>query len=199
MFSYFHTKKAAFFNIALLFLIVATWCFFYMFPVLRCLPNHFLNTVLTEDELLGAEMIPGGFYQTEYLMYGKVNYAAIPSLFGGSDIPFLDKTYFRMNDDEATYVLYASADMLEEMSDWFSFGAVNVNELPLEVRAIRLGGGDRYLVTSFSTSYGSLNRGDLGAYMLSISVVGLGVEVALFLCFLIFVVLGIKAKRRSGV
>ena len=64
MFSHFRTRKSAFFNIASLFLLAAVWMISYMQPELR------------------------SFLKEDHIFYGKVSYAAIPSLFGGSNIPF---------------------------------------------------------------------------------------------------------------
>ncbi len=85
----FRSRRSIYFNFALLFLLAVVWCVSYAGPVLQ------------------------SFFKEEHLFYGRVSYAAIPSVFGGSNVPFLDKTFFRINgDDSATFVLYASEEQL---------------------------------------------------------------------------------------
>ena len=172
MLSIFRTRHSAYFNFAFLFAVLGSWLFFYLHPVLR------------------------GFLSDEYLFYGKVSYAAIPSLFGNTDIPLLDKTYFRLNgDNDATFVLYASKEILEEMSDWFQFGARNVGDISLEVSAARVG-ENRFVVSSLATSNGALEWDTLMEYQFQWAMIYLAVE-CVFLCFfLFFIILGFKARRR---
>lgn len=171
MFSYFCSRRSAFFNIAFLFLIAIVWMLSYMQPVLR------------------------SFFKEDHIFYGKVSYAAIPSIFGGSKIPFLDKTYFQLNGDPgATFVLYASDEMLEEMSEWFSFSARDVEDIAIEVDAVRIS-QDKFVVKSISTSEYELDWEALSEYQLTCSLFGLGIVGVAFIWFLVFVVLGIRCKR----
>lgn len=171
MVQYFKTRRSIFFNVALLFLLALVWCVSYMHPVLR------------------------SFWKEEHLFYGTVSYAAIPSVFGGTDIPFLDKTYFQINGDEnATFVLYASETLMDEMSDWFSFAAKNAGEIPLEISAVRLD-GNKYIVKSLASTYGELDWETISEYQLYYSLIGLGVVVVCALGFVTFVVLGIRSRR----
>ena len=134
------------------------------------------------------------FFKEEHLFYGRVSYAAIPSVFGGSNVPFLDKTFFKINgDDSATFVLYASEEMLDSMSDWFNFAAVNVDEVPLEISAVRLS-GDRYIVKSLASTYGELDWDTLVEYQLFYSLIVLGIIGVCFVGFLIFFILAIKNR-----
>ena len=134
------------------------------------------------------------FFKEEHLFYGRVSYAAIPSVFGGSNVPFLDKTFFKINgDDSATFVLYASEEMLDSMSDWFNFAAVNVDEVPLEISAVRLS-GDRYIVKSLASTYGELDWDTLVEYQLFYSLIVLGIIGVCFIGFLIFFILAIKNR-----
>lgn len=168
---YFQTRRSIFFNLALLFLLVVGWCVSYMQPVLR------------------------SFWQEEHLFYGKVSYAAIPSIFGGSNIPFMDKTYFQINGDtDATFVLYASDEMMDDMSDWFSFAAQNVEDVPLEISAVRLNGG-KYVVKSLASTYGELDWETVSEYQLYYSLIGLGIVAVSAIGALTFIILGIRTKR----
>lgn len=171
MASYLHTRKSIFLHIALLFLIVIVWTISYMQPVLR------------------------SFFKEEHLFYGKVSYAAIPSVFGGSNIPFLDKTYFRINgDDKATFVLYTSKEINDEMADWFSFAAVNVEDVPLEISAVRIS-ENKFIVKSLSNEEGELDWDTVSEYQLYYSLLGLGLVGVCTVGFIVFLVLGIRCKR----
>lgn len=128
MIPFFKTRRLGFFNFGLLFIFLSLWIFSYMRPLLKSFD--------VEDY---------------HLLFGKVSYAAIPSLFGGSDIPFFDKTFFQINgDDNSTFVLYASKEILDEMSERFSFAAANVNDIPLEILAARV--GDRFIVKGMASA-----------------------------------------------
>lgn len=169
--SYFHTRKSVYFNIALFFLLVAVWVLSYMQPVLR------------------------SFFKEEHLFYGKVSYAAIPSVFGGCNIPFLDKTFFQINgDDQVTFVLYSSQEMNAEMSEWFSFASKNVENEALEISAVRIS-EDKFIVKSIASNEGELDWGSISEYQLYYSLCGLGVVGVAALGVLIFGILGIKTKR----
>ena len=171
MASYFHSRRSIFLHLAFLLLIVAVWAVSYMQPVLR------------------------SFFKEEHLFYGKVSYAAIPSIFGGSNIPFLDKTYFRINgDDKATFYLYTSREINEEMSDWFDFAAVNAEEIPLEISAVRIS-DDKFIVKSLSNEYGELDWDTVSEYQLYYSLLGLGLVGFCTIGCIVFVVLGIRCKR----
>ncbi len=172
MLSFLRTRHSAYFNFAFLCAVLGSWLFFYVQPVLR------------------------GFLSDEYLFYGKVSYAAIPSIFGNTDIPLLDKTYFRLNgDNDATFVLYASKEILEEMSDWFQFGARNAGDISLEVSAARIG-DNRFVVSSLATSNGALEWDTLMEYQFQWAMIYLAVEAAFFCGFVFFIVLGVRSLRR---
>ncbi len=171
MSSYFHSRKSVFFNIALLFLIVIVWIIAYMQPVLR------------------------SFFKEEHEFYGTVSYAAIPSLFGGTNIPFLDKTYFQLNgDSHATFYLYVSSEINEEMSEWFNFGAKDVGEIPIQVSAVRIS-ADKFVVKSISTREYELDWDMVSEYQLYYSIWGLGITAVLFIAMIVFAVLGIRCRR----
>lgn len=166
----FRSKRSIYFNFALLLLLAVVWCVSYAGPVLQ------------------------SFFKEEHLFYGRVSYAAIPSVFGGSNVPFLDKTFFKINgDDSATFVLYASEEMLGSMSDWFSFAAVNVDEVPLEISAVRLS-GNRYIVKSLASTYGELDWDTLVEYQLFYSLIVLGIIGVCSVGFLIFFILAIRNR-----
>lgn len=95
--------------------------------------------------------------EEDLVLYGTVTRATVPSVFGGTNIPFFDKVNFQINEDEnANFVLYASQEMLDEMSEWFSFGAVNAGTIPLEIQAARVK-GNTFVVHSLSSSNGDLD------------------------------------------
>lgn len=97
-----------------------------------------------------------GLTKEEHLFYGTVSHASIPSVFGGSNVPFFDKIMFQINGDKnATFVLYTSKEMLEDMSDWFSFAAKNANEIPLEIYAAKV--GNRFIVHSLASTNGEVD------------------------------------------
>lgn len=168
---FFKTRRSVYFNIALFFLLIAIWCFSYSQLVLR------------------------SFFKEEHLFYGKVSYAAIPSIFGGSNIPFLDKTFFQINGDgNATFILYSSKELTDGMSDWFNFAAKNANDIPLEISAVRL--GNKYIVKSLASTYGNLDWLDLSAYHLFWSLVVLGIISVSGIGMLIFLILAYKRKKQ---
>lgn len=113
--SFFRTRKYAYLNASLLFLLIIAWC-------VSC-----------------THLVVRSFFTEPHLFYGTLSHASIPSLFGGSNIPFLDKTYFQINGDkEATFVLYTSQELNDELSEWFSFASVDAAEIPLEIWAARV-------------------------------------------------------------
>lgn len=172
MFSFLRTRHSVYFNIAFLFAVFGSWLFFYIQPVLR------------------------GFLSEEYLFYGKVSYAAIPSIFGNTNIPFLDKTIFQLNNDkDASFILYASENMLNEMSEWFNFGARNVSDISLEVTAARVG-HNRFIVSSLATSDGYIEWDSLMEYQFYWAIVYLGIELLFLFFFVFFIILGFKSRRK---
>ena len=91
---FFTSRKPALLNFSLLLIFLAAWLSSYMWPALK------------------------GLLQEDDLFYGTVSHAAIPSVFGGSNVPFFDKTIFQINGDEqANFILYASREMLDDMAD----------------------------------------------------------------------------------
>ena len=170
MFARLYSRRSVYFNIALLLLLVVVWCISYAGPVFKT------------------------FFKDEHLFYGSVSYAAIPSVFGGSNVPFLDKTFFKINgDDKATFVLYASEEMLESMSDWFNFAAVNVDEVPLEINAVRIA-EDRFVVRSIASTYGELDWETVVEYHVFYSLIALGIIGFCAVGFVICFILAIKSK-----
>ena len=168
--SRFRSRRSIFFNVALLLLLVVVWCVSYAGPVLQ------------------------SFFKEEHLFYGQVSYAAIPSIFGGSNVPFLDKTFFKINgDDSATFVLYASEEMLDSMSEWFNFAAVNVGEVPLEISAVRLS-DNRFIVKSLASTDGKLDWEEVTEYHLLYSLIVLGIVGVCSVGFLIFFILAIRNR-----
>ena len=137
--SVFRVRKVAFINFGLLFIFLASWISWYMYPLARSVTKEFSF----EYGFAAAEW-------EEHFFYGKVSYAAVPSLFGGSNIPFFDKIYFQLNgDSKCTFVLYANDDILDELAAWYDFSAANASEIPLEVRAVKVGLSWEYLMDEF--------------------------------------------------
>ena len=171
MFARLYSRRSIYFNIALLFLLIVVWCLSYAGPVFRT------------------------FFKDEHLFYGSVSYAAIPSVFGGSNVPFLDKTFFRINgDDKATFVLYASQEMLDSMSEWFNFAALNVDEVPLEISAVRIA-DDRFVVRSMASTYGELDWETVVEYHVFYSLVALGIIGFSSVGFLVCFILAIRNRK----
>ena len=143
--SVFRVRKVAFINFGLLFIFLASWISWYMYPLARSVTKEFSF----EYGFAAAEW-------EEYFFYGKVSYAAVPSLFGGSNIPFFDKIYFQLNgDSKCTFVLYANDEILDELAEWYDFSAANASEIPMEVRAVKV--GDKYVVKSMTSTEGGLS------------------------------------------
>jgi hypothetical protein len=107
----------------------------------------------------------------------------------------LDKTYFQLNGDPgATFVLYASRDMVEEMAEWFSFSSKDVEDIAVQVSAVRIS-DNRFIVKSISTSEYELDWDTLSEYQLYYSLLGLGLVALSLAGALVFVVLGVKCRR----
>lgn len=171
MASYFRTRRSVYINIAMFFLLVIVWCVSYMQPVMR------------------------SFFKDDHLFFGKVTYAAIPSIFGGSNIPFLDKTFFQINgDSDATFVLYSSQEMNEDMAKFFSFAEKGVENIPIEVSAVRIS-DNKFIVKSLATRDVELDWDTLSEYHLFCCFNGLGVVGVAFVGMVVFLVLGIRSKR----
>lgn len=167
---FFQTRKYVYLNASLIFLLVVIWCVSCTHLVVRSL--------LVEP----------------HLFYGTLSHASIPSLFGGTNIPFLDKTFFQINsDEEATFILYSSEEMNEEMSEWFSFADEDAASIPLEIFAARAK-DNVFVVQSIATNDGSLEWNELVEYQIEYLLVYGGVAFVCFLGFCVFFALGIKTK-----
>ena len=186
--SFFRVRKVAFINFGLLFMFLACWLFWYIYPVARSITKEFSF----EYGFAAAEW-------SDHVFYGKVSYAAIPSLFGGSNVPFFDKTFFQINGDTGcTFVLYASDEILDRMADWFDFSASNASEVPLEIYAVKV--GDKYIVKSMASTDGELSWEELSVeYHFYWCFVGLSFVSLMFVGGLILVLIGIfhKPRRRQ--
>ncbi|MCF0222903.1 MAG: hypothetical protein HUK20_01410 [Fibrobacter sp.] len=171
--SFFTTRKPVYLNLSLLFAFLGGWIFSYLFPVVK--------SFIVEDDLF----------------YGTVTHAAIPSVFGGSDIPFFDKTMFQINgDDQVTFVLYASKEILDEMSSWYSFAAMNAGEIPLEISAARVA-DNRYIVHSMASTDGDLFFEDLVVdYQVYWAFIVACIICGLWLVALVLMVLWLVKRRR---
>lgn len=137
-----------------------------------------------------------GMLYEDHLFYGTVTHASIPSIFGGSDIPFMDKTMFQINgDDQATFILYASQEMMDDMSEWFSFAAMDAGTIPLEISAARID-DHRFVVHSIASSDGELDFDDLVMdYQVYYAFIGACIVGAMAVAALVLFVLWIVKKR----
>lgn len=171
--SFFSTRKQFYLNFSFLFLFLGGWLFSYIHPVLK------------------------GLMQDDHLFYGTVTHASIPSVFGGSNVPFFDKTMFRINgDDEVTFYLYASQEMMDDMSDWFSFAARNAGDVPLEIGAARVD-DNKFVVHSLASSDGEVDFDDLVMdYQVYYGFVFLAAVIVLWLLALVFLICWFVKKRR---
>ena len=164
--SIFRVRKVAFINFGLLLIFLASWVSWYIYPLAK------------------------SFFVEESLFYGKVSYAAIPSLFGGSNLPFFDKTFFQINGDtKCTFVLYANAE-------WFDFSAMNASEIPLEIYASRV--GDKFIVKSMASKNGELSWDDLSAdYQFYWCFMGVSVVAIMLILGIILIFVALVHKPRQ--
>ncbi len=171
--SFFSSRKQFLLNFSFLFLFLGGWLFSYVQPVLK------------------------GMFQEDHLFYGTVTHASIPSIFGGTDIPFFDKTMFRINgDDDVTFILYASKEMMDNMSEWFSFAARNAGEIPLEIAAARVS-DSKFVVHSLASTDGEMDFDEMVMdYQVFYGFIFAGAVALLWLCALILFVSWLVKKRR---
>lgn len=173
MFRFYTSRKPAYLHFAFLILFLAGWIFSYMQPALK------------------------GLIEEDDLFYGTVTHAAIPSIFGGSDIPFFDKTIFQINgDDNVNFVLYASREIIDDMSEWFSFAAMNAGDIPLQISASRVK-DNLFVVHSLASSGGELTFDELVMdYQVYYGFIGCFIVGSMVLLSLVLFILWIVKKRR---
>lgn len=170
---FFTSRKPALLNFSLLLMFLAGWLMSYLMPALK------------------------GLMQEEHLFYGTVSHAAIPSIFGGSNIPFFDKTIFQINgDDKANFILYASAEMLDNMSEWYSFASRNAGDIPLEISASRVN-DKTFIVHSMSSTDGEIDFDTLVIdYQVYYAFIGCAIVLAMALASLSLFILWVVKKRK---
>lgn len=170
---FFTSRKPALLNFSLLLMFLAGWLMSYLMPTLK------------------------GLMQEEHLFYGTVSHAAIPSIFGGSNIPFFDKTIFQINgDDKANFILYASAEMLDNMSEWYSFASRNAGDIPLEISASRVN-DKTFIVHSMSSTDGEIDFDTLVIdYQVYYAFIGCAIVLAMALASLSLFILWVVKKRK---
>lgn len=171
---FYTSRKPALLNFSLLLFFLAGWLFSYIMPALK------------------------GLMQEEHLFYGTVSHAAIPSIFGGSNIPFFDKTIFQINgDDQANFILYASKDMLNNMAEWYSFASRNAGDIPLEISASRID-NKTFIVHSLASTDGEMDFDTLVIdYQVYNAFIGCAIVLALALVSVILFILWIVKKRKQ--
>lgn len=179
---FFSSRKPVYLNFAFLFLFLGCWLFSYMFPVVKGLFQF-------EDYQIQ--------FRDNHVFYGTVTRASIPSIFGGTDIPFFDKTTFQINGDgNVNFVLYASQELLDDMSDWFSFASKDAGSIPLEITAARVS-DDCFVVHAISSAEGDLEYEDLVvSYQFYWLFLGVFVVAGLDLLALVLFILWLVKKRR---
>ena len=170
---FFTSRKPALLNFALLLIFLAGWLLSYLLPAIK------------------------GLMQEEHLFYGTVSHAAIPSIFGGSNVPFFDKTIFQINgDDQANFILYASKDILDNMAEWYSFASRNAGDVPLEISASRIN-EHTFIVHSLASTDGELDFDSLVIdYQVYYAFIGCALVGILALSSLTLYILWIVKKRR---
>lgn len=170
---FYTSRKPALLNFSLLLFFLAGWLFSYIMPALK------------------------GLMQEEHLFYGTVSHAAIPSIFGGSNIPFFDKIIFQINgDDQANFILYASEDMLNNMAEWYSFASRNAGDIPLEISASRID-NKTFIVHSLASTDGETDFDTLVIdYQVYNAFIGCAIVLALALVSVILFILWIVKKRK---
>ena len=193
--SVFRARKVAFINFGLLFIFLACWISWYIYPLARTITKEFSAYEMTDGSYEYGMSEELGFL-AEHVFYGKVSYAAVPSLFGGSNIPFFDKIYFQLKgDSKCTFVLYANDEILDEMAEWYDFSAMNASEIPMEVRAVKV--GDKYVVKSMKSTDGELSWEFLmDGYHFYWCFLGVGLVSIMIFIGLVLVVVGIFHKPR---
>ena len=171
---FFTSRKPALLNFSLLLMFLAAWLTSYMLPALK------------------------GLMQEDSLFYGTISHAAIPSVFGGSNVPFFDKTIFQLNgDDQANFILYASNEMLDDMSDWFSFASRDAGDIPLEISAARIE-EHTFIVHSIASTDGELDFDSIVLdYQAYYGFIGCSIVLALALASIALFILWIVKKRRN--
>jgi hypothetical protein len=170
---FYTSRKPALLHFSLLLFFLAGWLFSYIMPALK------------------------GLTQEEHLFFGTVSHAAIPSIFGGSNVPFFDKTIFQINgDDQANFILYASADMLDNMAEWYSFASRNAGDIPLEISASRIN-DKTFIVHSMSSTDGEIDFDTLVMeYQVYYGFIGCTIVLALAIAALSLFILWVVKKRK---
>ena len=189
----FRVRKIAFINFGLLLIFLASWISWYIYPLARSITKEYNAVEMTDGSFeygLSKEL---GFL-SEDVFYGKVSYAAVPSLFGGSNIPFFDKVYFQLNgDSKCTFVLYVTDEILDELSEWYDFSATNASNVSMEVRAVKV--GDKYIVKSMESTEGELSWEFLmDGYHFYWCFLGIGLVAFMFFVGLVLIIVGVIHK-----
>ena len=171
---FFQKRKYIYLNVALLFLVVIAWC------------------------VSSTHLVVRAFLTEPHLFYGTLSHASIPSLFGGSNIPFLDKTFFQINGDkDATFILYSSKEINEDMAEWFSFADVDAAEVPLEIYASRVK-DNIFVVQSMGSTVGVLDWEVLVDYQMEYLIIYAGIALVCFIGMIVCIVLSVKSRRPPG-
>lgn len=157
-------KQITALNVAILSAFIMIWLFSYMKPIFKSLVVE------------------------EQLFYGTVTFVAVPSVFGNSHIPFLDKEMFSINNDKnASFHLYLSTAQKEEMDPWFRWWDEQTQTpVPLEIKAARIN-KSTWIIKGITTSDGELSKDSINNYHLRIAFWGFIVEVALLITALYFI------------
>ncbi|MCQ2098132.1 MAG: hypothetical protein MJY87_09375 [Fibrobacter sp.] len=184
--SFFKSRRSVLLDVAILCFFLGGWVYSYLSPVVRGLMDE-------------HEFCLKDFEMDDYHFFGTVSHASVPSLFGGTDIPFLDKVNFQINSDEdSKFVLYASQEIMDEMSEWYSFGGFGAGSIPLEIIAARVD-EHTFVVHYMASADGELDFETLVEdYQFHYAFLGVCLVAILGLLGLIFLILWLVLKRKSG-
>lgn len=164
-------KQISALNLAIFSTFIMVWLFGYMKPI--------FSSLFEEDDLF----------------YGTVSFIAIPSVFGNSNIPFLDKQMFKINNDKnANFHLYLSRQQKIEMQEWFRWwDAEEQMPIALEIKAARIN-KSTWIVKELNTFDGSISKEVLDDYHLRIAFWGLFIETILLFTSIHFIRFFLKQK-----
>lgn len=165
-------KQISALNLAILSLFMMIWFFGYMKPIFSSL------------------------FKESNLFYGTVSFIAVPSVFGNTNIPFLDKLIFNINNDkEASFYLYLSPQEKIDMTSWFSWwDTKNQAPIPLEIEAVRIN-KSTWVVKKLSTIDGSISEEILKNFHMRIAFWGFLFEI--FLLYLSIKLLRLFLKEKK--
>ena len=108
-----------------------------------------------------------------------------------------DMVIFQINgDDQVNFILYASADILDNMADWYSFASRNAGDIPLEISASRID-DKTFIVHSLASTDGEMDFDTLVIdYQVYYAFIGCAIVLALALASITLFILWVVKKRK---